>query len=366
MAEFDRSTIKMRGVALASGGLAIALLVILATGSLGLSRITVQEWLWAVTATVAIQSVLLIIPLRGWDERIPRDRHYLYTPLIGATLLLALYMFLAPELRSVILLGWFVALLFTAGLGGFRAVVGLSAILTAGYFAVAVLLHRRGYPLSLPFEAVVAGSALLIAAYAGYVLERLRSDRREMRDLRERLAAMALTDALTQLPNRRHFEEVLRAELDRVHRYGGQCTVAMVDVDHFKHYNDQLGHLAGDIVLRELAGVMRHEVRLHDMVARYGGEEFALIMINVGKAEAQPILERLLVAVGSHPFRHRHIQPSGRLTVSAGLASAPEDGTDFGSLLRRADAALYMAKRAGRNRLWVASDLATADRFDDA
>jgi diguanylate cyclase (GGDEF)-like protein len=359
MEQHQKSAIKMRGVALASAGLAIALLVMLTAGSLGLSRITPQDWLWALAATVAIQSVLLLIPWLGWDARLRGDAHYLYTPLIGATLLLALYMLLAPELRLMVLVGWFVALLFMVGLGGFRSVVSLSAILLAGYFGVAIILRSGGYPVSLAFEAMITLSALLIAGYAGWVLERLRSERREMRDLREKLAAMAITDVLTQLPNRRHFQEVLRAELDRVQRYHGQCAVAMLDVDHFKHYNDELGHLAGDVALRELADVMRREVRLHDMVARYGGEEFALIMINVGKEEARPIVERVLKAVEAHPFRHRDIQPSGHVTVSAGLAAAPEDGTEYSALLRRADAALYAAKRAGRNRMVLAGEPAS-------
>lgn len=359
MEPFERSAIKTRGVVLASAGLAIALLVMLATGALGLSRITLQAWVWALIATIVVQSLLVTIPWRGWDARIAFDRHYLYTPLVGATLLLALYMFLAPELRLMVLLGWFVALLFMAGLGGFRGVVALSAIVLAAYYGVALILHGRGYPLSLAFEAVVTGTAFVVAAYAGYVLERLRSERREMRELRQRLAAMAITDALTGLPNRRHFEEVLRAELDRIQRYGGQCAVAMVDVDHFKRYNDALGHLAGDMALRELADVMRRELRLHDMVARYGGEEFALIMINAGVDEARPIVERLLRSVEAYPFRNRDIQPSGHLTVSAGLATAPDDGLHFDSLLRQADSALYSAKRAGRNRLAIAGDPAT-------
>jgi diguanylate cyclase (GGDEF)-like protein len=352
----DKSAIKTRGVILASAGLGIALLVLFVAGTLGLARVTVHEWLWALAATVAVQGVLLLIPWRGWDAAIRFDRHYLYTPLIGATLLLSLYMFLAPDLRYMVLLGWFVALLFMVGLGGFRGVVGLSALVMGAYFGVAIILHGRGYPLSLPFEAVITGSAFLVAAYAGYVLERLRAERREMSELRRRLASMAITDALTQLPNRRHFEEVLRAELDRVQRYGGECAVAMVDVDHFKRYNDALGHMTGDVALRELADVMRREVRLHDMVARYGGEEFALIVINAGKDEARVIVERLLRAVEAHPFRHRDIQPSGYLTVSAGLAAAPEDGLEFGAIMRRADAALYAAKRAGRNRLCVAGN----------
>ena len=354
MDESQKTRIKARGVILASGGLALALGLMLGVRVLGFANLPYSHLLFAAALTFVIQAAVLTVVLRGWDAHISWDPHYLYVPLIGALLLLAFYMYLAPEMRFIILLGWFVALLFMAGLGGFHAVVTLSGIMTLGYFAVATLVYRRGFPLSVPFEAGVAGSVFLISMYAGVVFERLRSERIEMRDLRRRLANMALTDPLTGLPNRRHFEEVLRAELDRVHRYGGHCAVAMVDVDFFKHYNDNVGHLAGDIALRELADVMRRELRLHDMVARIGGEEFALIMINASKEEARPILERLRVDVQEHPFRHRDIQPAGRLTVSAGLAAFPEDGTTYDTLLRRADEALYRAKHAGRNRVELA------------
>lgn len=361
MDESQKARIKARGVALATAGLATALLVMLGTAILGLIELTMRDWLAAASITAVVQLSLFLVASSGWDARIPRDPHFLYTPFFGAMALLSLYMFLAPELRLMVLLGWFVALLFIAGLGGFRAVVSLSALMIAGYFGVGLLLLQRGHPLSLPFEAAVAGSVFLVSIYAGFVFERLRSERQEMRELRHRLAAMALTDPLTSLPNRRHFEEVLRAELDRVRRYGGRCTVGMVDVDFFKHYNDAVGHLAGDMVLRELADVMRRELRLHDMVARYGGEEFALIMINAGKAEARPILERLLRGVQEHPFRHRDIQPMGRITVSAGIAGFPEDGASYRQLLQQADTALYAAKRGGRNRLCLAGDPVPAD-----
>ncbi len=99
---------------------------------------------------------------------------------------------------------------------------------------------------------------------------------------------------------------------------------------------------------------MRRELRLHDMVARYGGEEFAIIMINTGKEDALLILERLRIDVQEHPFRHRDIQPVGRITVSAGLACFPEDGTTYDDLLKAADDALYAAKRAGRNQVCLA------------
>lgn len=361
MDDSKKAEIKARGVAFATGGLATALLLMLGMRALELTVLSYEGWLWAASATAMVQGILLFVAWRGLDRYLPGDPHFLYTPLLGALLLLALYTYLAPELRFIILLGWFVALLFMAGLGGFRAVVSLSAIMCASYFLVGVAVERGGYPLSLTFEAAVAASVFVLSIYAGFVFERLRSDRLEMRELRERLSAMALTDALTQLPNRRHFEDVLNAELDRVRRYAGRCSVAMVDVDFFKHYNDTVGHLAGDMALRELSDVMRRELRLHDMVARYGGEEFAILMINADKAHALPVIQRLRADVQEYPFRHRDIQPAGRVTVSAGLASFPEDGTTYDELMQRADDALYEAKRAGRNQIRLASE-PVADR----
>lgn len=349
MDETQKVQIRVRGLALGTGGLVTALVLMFGMRALGVSALDLEDWLAAVVATGAVQGVLLLLVLRGWDRKIPGDRHFLFTPLVGAMLLLALYSFVAPEIRFVLLSGWFVALLFMAGIGGFHAVVNLSGVMTLTYFGVCVALQRTGYPLDLGFEAAVSAAAFIISIYAGVVFERLRSDRNEMRELRHRLASMALTDALTQLPNRRHFQEVLEAELDRVRRYGGRCAVAMVDVDYFKHYNDTVGHLAGDTALRELAHVMRREIRLHDMVARIGGEEFAFIMINASKEEAYPVLERLRLAVEEHPFRNRDIQPSGRLTVSLGLAAFPADGSTYDELMKEADDALYSAKRNGRN-----------------
>lgn len=356
MEDLQTSRVRARGVLLATAGLATALVVMLGTSIIGLTNLSFEDWILAAAATAAVQLVLYLIAARGWDARITFDPHYLYLPFLGALLLLCTYMYLAPELRLMVLLGWFVALLFMAGLGGFRSVAALSALMMGGYYGIAVLLHHEGYPLSLGSEAAITGSVFLVSIYAGIVFERLRAERREMHELRRRLSELALTDSLTGLPNRRRFEEVLQSELDRACRYSGRCTVGMVDVDFFKHYNDAVGHLAGDAVLRELADVMRREIRLHDMVARYGGEEFALIMINAGKREARPVLERLLHEVQEHPFRHRDIQPLGRITVSAGLASVPEDGTTADELLRKADAALYRAKRSGRNRLCLADD----------
>ncbi|NIP77841.1 MAG: hypothetical protein GWM90_01010, partial [Gemmatimonadetes bacterium] len=167
-----RQEIKARGVALATGGLATALVLTLGMKVAGLTALTYGSWAWAAVATAAVQAVLLLLVSHGLDRRIPADPHFLYTPLAGAMLLLGLYMVLAPELRFMYLLGWFVALLFMAGLGGFRAVVGLSALMAVGYSGVAVLLDAAGQALSLTFEIAIAVSVFIISIYAGFVFER--------------------------------------------------------------------------------------------------------------------------------------------------------------------------------------------------
>jgi len=127
----------------------------------------------------------------------------------------------------------------------------------------------------------------------------------------------------------------------------------MIDVDHFKNYNDLLGHPAGDAALRQLAAVIRGHLRLGDVGARYGGEEFGLILTNTDKREASEAVERLRWVIETHPFVRREVQPGGKLTISAGIATAPEDGDSYEGLVQKADVALYMAKSAGRNHVEV-------------
>jgi diguanylate cyclase (GGDEF)-like protein len=223
--------------------------------------------------------------------------------------------------------------------------------MTAGYVTVLNQLIAQRVPISLGFEHIFALSFLISSMYAGVVFESLRRDRIEMQTLRRRLGEMAHTDPLTGLSNRRQFESMLQAELAALRRYGGHCSMAMIDVDFFKQYNDAHGHVAGDTLLKTLADVMRAQVRSTDLLTRYGGEEFGLIMTQTPKAEALRTVERLRSVVEAHAFQDAQSQPGGRLTISAGLAGAPEDGSDLGALVRRSDDALYAAKRNGRNRV---------------
>lgn len=158
-----------------------------------------------------------------------------------------------------------------------------------------------------------------------------------LRSLVESVDNLARTDSLTGLHNRRAWDEEVQRALARAHRSGEALSLAILDLDHFKAFNDTHGHLAGEDLLRSVGDVWRRAVRDVDLVARYGGEEFGVIMPATAIEEADDVIGRLLGRV-----------PSGQ-SASAGIAqwSPGEDETTF---LHRADDALYRAKREGRNR----------------
>ncbi|MBS1817207.1 MAG: GGDEF domain-containing protein [Acidobacteria bacterium] len=162
------------------------------------------------------------------------------------------------------------------------------------------------------------------------------------------LRSTATHDGLTGLYNRRTFEEQLHGELLRAERNGEPFAVAMIDVDHFKRVNDQYGHHAGDIALKAVASVIRDTLRQTDLVGRWGGEEFALGFPSDRTAATTALLERVRATLASTET----VLPNGvtlKLTLSAGVAFAPEDGRDRATLLAAADARLLEAKRLGRN-----------------
>ncbi len=170
----------------------------------------------------------------------------------------------------------------------------------------------------------------------------------------KRLLQDALTDPLTQLPNRRNGLDFLASELVFAQSSGAPLACLMLDIDHFKKINDEHGHAAGDAILRQLAEILRHTSRAEDMVFRYGGEEFAAILTNAPLKIALQIAERIRTQVEASSF-----QWEGRkipVTLSIGVAVAGGKEADGEALIRAADAALYQAKQSGRNR--VAADAA--------
>lgn len=166
------------------------------------------------------------------------------------------------------------------------------------------------------------------------------------RDFYKRLSQL---DGLTEVYNRRSFEELLSAEISRSNRFRRPLSLLMVDLDHLKAINDSLGHQAGDAVLREVAWALKRSVRNCDVVARYGGDEFAIILVETGKADAMITANRLTRLMGVSDLRRRIADDSAErpMTVSIGVTSYPAEATTIDELVRRADQALYEAKASG-------------------
>ncbi|MBI5018295.1 MAG: diguanylate cyclase [Deltaproteobacteria bacterium] len=169
----------------------------------------------------------------------------------------------------------------------------------------------------------------------------------------QELRKISITDSLTGLLNRRYFQERLAEEVDRATRHGHALSLIMIDIDHFKAYNDANGHPAGDKALMLTGRALRGSIRAIDVVSRFGGEEFAVILPETRKLEAQEIGERIRREVESLYFPGEETLPLGRLTVSLGVAGFPEDARDLKALIQKADQALYQAKDQGRNRLVI-------------
>jgi diguanylate cyclase (GGDEF)-like protein/PAS domain S-box-containing protein len=175
--------------------------------------------------------------------------------------------------------------------------------------------------------------------------------------LRERLRDQSIRDALTGLFNRRYLEETLDRELRRAEREGQPVGVLMLDIDHFKRFNDSFGHGAGDEVLRALGQLLMRHVRVEDIACRYGGEEFTVVLPGCSLDTAIARAEALREQARDLQVHHAG-QALGGITVSAGVAAFPQHGTTESAVLRAADGALYQAKQAGRNRVVVSSGAA--------
>jgi diguanylate cyclase (GGDEF)-like protein len=217
----------------------------------------------------------------------------------------------------------------------------LVAPLLAEGNVVGVLVVERGGRAGFRIERRIVTMVEQFAAHAALALRNAR--------LLEQIQIVAATDPLTGVANRRTFANVLDREIARSRRTGESLALVMVDIDHFKSFNDTQGHQAGDETLRNVALAIAEASREFDTVARYGGEEFAVVLPLCSPPEAAQVAERLRQAASS-------VRAAIPVTASAGVAVYPFDGTDPDILVRAADEALYAAKRAGRNRLVIAGE----------
>ena len=184
----------------------------------------------------------------------------------------------------------------------------------------------------------------------GNILYRFLAGGNVEAEYHEELYRLAIHDALTGLYNKRYLMDYLQREIDRSTRYGRPLALILFDIDHFKAINDSMGHLAGDVTLRELADRLRSKICKDDLLARYGGEEFAAVLTEADRATAAELAEQLRRTVEDLPFTFEG-RPH-QVTISLGVASI--DGDEVltpQALIQRADECLYRAKREGRNRV---------------
>ena len=255
-----------------------------------------------------------------------------------------------------------------------RTTIWLVGGLLLGIGVVAYLL---GLTIVRPLDSLISGAAkvatgdlavaLPLSSHGelGYMtevfnhmVEQLRLGRKELDEanqtLRQRnqeLQELSVTDSLTGLFNRKHMWETLARELETYKRHRRPLSVLMIDIDHFKRYNDTQGHLAGDEALRRLGGILRSSLRVSDYAARYGGEEFLIVLPDTDSAMGAQVAERLRELVAGEKFGGGPGSP--KITISIGVASTSEHEEEPETLVRNADTALYRAKKAGRNRAFV-------------
>lgn len=181
-------------------------------------------------------------------------------------------------------------------------------------------------------------------------LIRVKSLVRQKR-LVQTLSDQVSKDPLTGLYNRRQLMTDLHEEVQRARRYGIPFSLFMLDIDYFKNYNDTNGHLAGDELLKQMAALLKPNVRACDKVARYGGEEFVIILPQTDLKGAMAVAEKLRRLIEEYEFPGKESQPGGKITVSIGVAAFSDHADNHEVLLHMADQAMYQAKSAGKNRV---------------
>lgn len=231
-------------------------------------------------------------------------------------------------------------------------IIALILLLYAGfYYSVRNTIQQ----LALAAEAVAAGDLDQIIttntndelSVLAYALDNMRA---QLKLRQMRLHQLSITDGLTQLKNRKFFDEVMDSETNKASRGNYPVSMILIDIDHFKQVNDTHGHLGGDECLRQVAGILTDSIkRSSDVIARYGGEEFAVVLPDTSIDEALLVAEELRKSVATSPVKFG--TESIAITLSCGISSiVPQSKKSVADLIRAADEALYEAKKAGRNR----------------
>lgn len=218
--------------------------------------------------------------------------------------------------------------------------------------AIALLQEGRDFFTGPTVTDLLAYYFMFVFTYliSGYLSKNLHHNEELLKELLQQSRQLSVTDGLTGLYNQMHFFQLLECETRKSQRHDMNYSLIIFDVDHFKNFNDQHGHLRGSETLRAVADLMRRKFRASDLLAKYGGDEFVVILPQTDKIGAYLAAERLREGIEKQAFPGAETQPQKKLTISIGLAAYPEHGAGADEILNRADKALYFAKDSGRNR----------------
>src|SRR4030043_2432024 len=201
-----------------------------------------------------------------------------------------------------------------------------------------------------PYSEIELNARIYACLRMKVLQDELREKNRQLEEVLLKVEALAITDSLTELFNRRYFGNTIEKEFNRTIRYQSPTSCLMIDIDYFKKINDEYGHRAGDLVLKEIAKIIKSCIREIDTVARWGGEEFIVLLPETKQENALQAAKRILEAISNHQFS----DIPGKITVSIGLASVPAASIDTANnLIHTSDVALYEAKPKGRTRIEV-------------
>ncbi len=329
-----------------------------------------MAWLWhlnvvpaalplvyAAAAGLASCMFLLLIA-RNWNLRL-RDPSMTVLQTGFAYALLVAGLLLAPQAGGLMLLTMFIVAAFSALAMTLRQLV-LAWLLVSAASALSIFVFGGGIalPAATPRQVVVSwlvfvsvlGRVVLLSLRIGSLRDQLIERNHALRDSLERIERLASVDDLTQAWNRRAIGRMIDEEGQRAARSGAPFCMVMFDLDHFKAVNDRCGHTVGDTVLRRFAAITMAALRATDRLGRWGGEEFLVLLPATRQDGGLVIAERVRAAVEAEPWHL--LAPALRVTVSGGIAESLSEEA-AGEHIARCDAALYMAKNGGRNRIVV-------------
>ena len=310
-------------------------------------------------AALALSGAFYAAISTGWSLRL-RDPGVVVAQCVFGVLMQFAVAFAAPQVAFLWLANLFTVLAFSMVWLSVRASIGVWAMCAV---LCALLFFGARHPIAAPgatpaesglawlYFSVVLGRCVFLSVYSGSMRTHLGESRRKLAESLEQIQELVSYDELTKAFNRRSMMARLEQERGGAERTGTGFAVAMFDLDHFKQVNDGFGHAAGDAALKAFVQVVHATMRETDVFCRYGGEEFLMLLTDTDLAAATTAVERVRLAVAAHDWAG--VAPGLVLTVSAGVAGWRK-GETLEPLLHRADAALYKAKRNGRNRVETA------------